>query len=108
MSKHSRARVNATLSLRSSSRNPSCLVRVHEMTTMSASWPWNPSTVPTRTETSSTCLTIKSRCSRYGVITATDAPLRAHCRAALTTVATTVASDAFMMDLDAAPTPSSP
>ena len=55
------------------------------------------------------CLTIKSRCSRYGVITATDAPLRAHRRAALTTVATTFASDSFMMDdLDEAPTPSSP
>ena len=64
--------------------------------------------MPTLTDESSTYLMISSRCSRYGVMTATDASTRAHLLAALTTAATTLASDSFMMDFDWAPTTSSP
>ena len=49
MSRDSLARVIATFSRRSSAKKPSRVVRTHEKTTTSASWPWYPSTVPHRT-----------------------------------------------------------
>jgi len=55
----------------------------------SASWPWNPSTVLTRTllASSPSARFTSCRCAEYGVMTATVAP--AACRRAAATTAAT-------------------